>query len=103
MRDQIVARLTSLQRSFASFTAGQKTIAVIGALALVLGGFMVFRWASAPSYAPLFTNMAPADASAVVDKLTAAGTPYQLTDGGTTVLVPEIDVYGSRFKLSGEG
>ncbi|MDX6301866.1 MAG: flagellar M-ring protein FliF [Nocardioidaceae bacterium] len=103
MRDQIVARLTSLQRSFASFTAGQKTIAVIGALALVLGGFMVFRWASAPSYAPLFTSMAPADASAVVDKLTAAGTPYQLTDGGTTVLVPENDVYGSRIKLSGEG
>jgi flagellar M-ring protein FliF len=103
MRDQIIGRLQSLQRSFASFTSGQKTIAVIGGLALVLGAVMVFRWASTPSYAPLFTNMAAADASAVVDKLNSAGTPYQLTDGGTTVLVPQSDVYDARIQLSGEG
>ena len=103
MRDQIVGRLQSLQRSFAAFTAGQKTIAVIGGLALVLGAVMVFRWASTPTYAPLFTNMAPADASAVVDKLTAAGTPYKLSDGGATVMVPQADVYSSRIQLSGEG
>ena len=103
MRDQIVGRLQSLQRSFASFTPGQKTIAVIGGLALVLGAVMVFRWASTPSYAPLFTNMAPADASAVVDKLNAAGTPYKLSDGGATVLVPQKSVYDARIQLSGEG
>jgi flagellar M-ring protein FliF len=39
----------------------------------------------------------------VVDKLNSAGTPYQLTDGGTTVLVPQNDVYQSRITLSGEG
>jgi flagellar M-ring protein FliF len=103
MRDEITSRLQSLQRAFASFTAGQKTIAVIGGLALVLGAVMVFRWASAPSYAPLFTNMQPADASAVVDKLAADGTPYKLTDGGNTVEVPQNDVYDARIKLSGEG
>jgi flagellar M-ring protein FliF len=103
MRDQIVSRLQSVQRSFASFTPGQKTIAVIGGLALVLGAVMVFRWASTPSYAPLFTNMAPADASAVVDKLNAAGTPYKLSDGGATVLVPQKNVYDARIQLSGEG
>jgi flagellar M-ring protein FliF len=103
MRDQITARFHSLMRSFASFTAGQKTIAVIGGLALVLAAVLVFRWVSAPSYAPLFTNMAAADASAVVDKLNAAGTPYKLADGGNTVLVPEKDVYDSRITLSGEG
>ncbi|HEX5560314.1 MAG TPA: flagellar basal-body MS-ring/collar protein FliF [Nocardioidaceae bacterium] len=103
MRDQITGRLQWLQRSFGSFTAGQKVVAVIGGLALVLGAVMVFRWASAPSYAPLFTNMAPADASAVVDKLNSAGTPYELADSGTTVLVPQNDVYDARIKLSGEG
>jgi flagellar M-ring protein FliF len=103
MRDQIMGRLQSLQRSFAAFTAGQKTIAVIGGLALVLGAVMVFRWASTPTYAPLFTSMAPADASAVVDKLNAAGTPYKLSDGGGTVMVPQADVYSSRIQLSGEG
>ena len=39
----------------------------------------------------------------MVDKLNSAGTPYKLTNGGTTVLVPQNDVYDSRISLSGEG
>jgi flagellar M-ring protein FliF len=103
MRDQFTARFQSFQRTFGSFTAGQKTIAVIGGLALVLGAVMVFRMVSTPAYAPLFTSLSSADASAVVDKLNAAGTPYKLADGGNTVLVPEGSVYDSRIALSGEG
>ncbi len=103
MRHQITGRLQALQRTFATFTSGQKTVAVIGGLALVLAAVMVFRWASTPAYAPLFTNIAPADASAVIDQLEAQGTPYQLADGGGTILVPQADVYDARIQLSGEG
>ncbi len=103
MRQQITGRLQGLQRTFGTFTSGQKTIAVIGGLALLLAGVMVFRWASTPAYAPLFTNIAPADASAVIDQLEAQGTPYQLSDGGNTILVPRADVYDARIQLSGEG
>jgi flagellar M-ring protein FliF len=103
MRQQLTGRLQNLQRTFGAFTAGQKTVAVIGGLALVLAGVMVFRWASTPSYAPLFTGMAPADASAVVDQLESSGTPYQLADGGNTIMVPRDAVYDTRIQLSGEG
>ncbi len=103
MRQQIAGRLARLQRTFAEFPPGQKTVAVIGGLALVLAAVMVFRWASTPAYAPLFTNLAPADASAVIDKLDAQGTPYELADGGNTILVPQKDVYDARIKLSGDG
>src|SRR5512139_1728248 len=103
MRHQITGRLQALQRTFATFTSGQKTVAVIGGLALVLAAVMVFRWASTPAYAPLFTNIAPADASAVIDQLEAQGTPYQLADGGGTILVPQAEVYDARIQLSGEG
>ena len=103
MRQQITGRLQSLQRTFGTFTAGQKAVAVVGSLALLLAGVMVFRWASTPSYSPLFTNIAPADASAVIDQLESSGTPYQLTDGGGTILVPRDQVYDARIQLSGEG
>jgi flagellar M-ring protein FliF len=103
MRQALTGGLQNLQRTFGAFTAGQKTVAVIGSLALVLAGVMVFRWASTPSYAPLFTNLAAADASAVVEQLDAAGTPYQLTDGGNTIMVPRDAVYDTRIQLSGEG
>lgn len=103
MRDQLTGRFQALQRTFASFTAGQKTVAVIGVVAILFAGFFVFRWAATPSYAPLFTNVAAADASAIVEELEAAGTPYQLADGGATILVPRAEVYDARIRLSGEG
>jgi len=103
MRNQVTGALARLQRTFGSFTAGQKVTAVLGAAALLLAAFMTFQWASAPSYVPLFNNLAPADASAIVDQLEADGTPYELTDGGATILVPSEVVYDARIKLSGEG
>ena len=103
MRQQITGRLQGLQRTFASFTAGQKVVAVIGGLALLLAGGLVFRWASTPAYAPLFTNIASADAAAVIDQLESRGTPYQLAEGGSTILVPRAEVYDARIELSAEG
>jgi flagellar M-ring protein FliF len=103
MRDRLSSGLAPLQRNFQAFTTAQKTIVVMGAIALLVGGFFVFRWAAAPSYAPLFSNVAATDASAIVEQLEANGTPYELADGGATIMVPRADVYDTRIRLSGEG
>ena len=103
MKDTLTRSLGRLQATFGSFTAGQKVVAVIGTIALALGGFMVFRWAAAPTYTPLFSNLAPADASAIVDQLTATGVPYEISGGGGTIMVPSDQVYDTRIALSGEG
>lgn len=103
MKDTISRTLTRYQRTFLAFTTGQKLVAVLGTGALLLAGFLVFQWAAKPSYSPLYTNLSAKDASAVVDKLDAAGTPYELADGGSTVMVPKDAVYSSRISLSGEG
>lgn len=103
MKENLTRAFGRYQRTFADFTTGQKMIAVLGTGALLLAGFMVFRWASTPSYAPLFSNLTSADASAVVDKLDAEGVPYKLSNGGATVMVPKDEVYSARIRLSGEG
>jgi flagellar M-ring protein FliF len=103
MKDTVTRAFDKARGTFGAFTAGQKAVSVIGTLALLLGGFMVFKWASTPDYAPLFSNMSASDASAVVDALDAEGTPYQLADGGNTVMVPKDAVYSTRITLSGEG
>lgn len=103
MKDSMTRAFARYQRTFMAFTTGQKLIAVLGTGALLLAGFMVFRWASTPSYSPLFSNLASSDASAVIDKLDAAGTPYKITNGGTTIMVPKDKVYSSRIALSGAG
>jgi len=87
----------------AGFSAAQRTIAIIGVAALVLGGVALASWLGKASYAPLFTGLAAADASSVTDQLQTDGVPYQLTDGGATILVPQDKVYSERLKAASNG
>jgi len=103
MKDTITRTLDRYRRTFVDFTTGQKVVAVLGTLALLLGGFMIFRWASAPTYAPLFSNLSSEDASAVVEQLDTSGVPYELAGDGGTIMVPKDLVYSTRIDLSGEG
>ena len=103
MKDGVTRAFARHQRTFTAFTTGQKVVAVVGTAALLLAGFMIFRWASTPSYAPLYSNLSSSDASAVIDKLDSQGVPYKITNGGATVMVPKDKVYSSRISLSGQG
>jgi flagellar M-ring protein FliF len=95
--------LKGLQSSFGAFTAGQKVVAIVGTGALLLAGFLVFRWAATPSYAPLYSNLAASDASAVITELDSQGVAYKLANGGNTIMVPSDQVYSTRIGLSGQG
>src|SRR5688572_17989324 len=103
MKDNLARYVGRVQSTFVGFTPGQKVVAIIGTAALLLAGFMVFRWAAAPTYAPLFSSLASEDASAVIEELDAQGIPYKLSNGGNTILVPREQVYTTRISLSGEG
>src|SRR5437763_16343337 len=103
MRDRVTAVLRRIVATFGAFTPGQKAMSVFPVIALAVAGYFFATWASTPTYSPLFNNLAPADASAIVDKLTADGIAYQLTNGGQTIMVPQDQVYAERIKLSGAG
>ncbi|MDI6909279.1 flagellar basal-body MS-ring/collar protein FliF [Nocardioides sp.] len=103
MKQQLNRSLTNLRATFTSFTLGQQVVSVIGTAAILLAAFLVFRWVSTPDYAPLYSNLAASDASAIVDELNAQGTPYELANGGSTVMVPRDSVYATRISLSGQG
>ena len=89
MPKQLAAFFQRLGGSVRAFSAAQKTIAILAIAVLALGAVFLGTWLSTPQYTPLFTGLAAADASAVVDQLNADGVKYQLTDGGATVLVPQ--------------
>ncbi|NLM40773.1 MAG: flagellar M-ring protein FliF [Firmicutes bacterium] len=78
----------------------------IGVGVFVLGVFLslvLLALLSRPSYQVLFSGLSPEDAGAVVAALQERGTPYQLTDGGTTVMVPEEAVFETRIALATSG
>ncbi|MFY0407010.1 flagellar basal-body MS-ring/collar protein FliF [Solicola sp. PLA-1-18] len=103
MKQQLMGRLAPLQQRFGALTGAQKAAVVGGLVVLLVAGVFFYRWVSTPSYSPLYTNISTEDASAVVEKLDADGTPYELTGGGTTIMVPNDLVYPTRIAMSGEG
>jgi flagellar M-ring protein FliF len=90
-------------RAFASFTPGQKVVSALAIVALLVGGLFFSKWSNQTSYAPLFTGLASADASAIVEQLNSGGTKYELSDGGATIMVPREQVNDLRITMSGQG
>jgi len=97
------AMTTRSREVFSQFTLGQKVTTGVAVVAALVGVILFGTWVARPTYAPLFTGLSSTDAAAITAKLTDAKEPYQLSDGGQTILVPQADVYQQRITLSGEG
>jgi flagellar M-ring protein FliF len=74
--------------------------ATAGSLAVV---FAVLWWVQRPIYRPLFTNLADADAAAIVDVLRAGGVAHRIDDGAHAILVPSDRLYDLRLELASRG
>jgi flagellar M-ring protein FliF len=98
-----LSMLRRAQGALGTLTGAQKAVGAIALLAVLLGGMAFVRWVSAPTMAPMFTNLAAADASAIVEQLDSQSAKYELADGGQTVLVPREDVYRLRLAMSSAG
>ncbi|MEV4132508.1 flagellar basal-body MS-ring/collar protein FliF [Dactylosporangium sp. NPDC049742] len=103
MRDRLTALMRRGTDGWKAFTPGQRAVTIVAVLALAIGGYFFATWAGKPTMAPLFSNLAAADASAIVDKLNADGVTYTLSDGGSTINVPSDQVYSLRISMSGAG
>ncbi len=53
----------------------------------LVAAVLLIRWASEPEMALLYRGLTPEDAAAVVDRLREDKVPFELSSGGTTVLV----------------
>jgi flagellar M-ring protein FliF len=93
---------TRAQSLFHGFTRGQKTMLGVAVAAALLGAVVFLRWASAPSYAPLYSGLPGDEAASVTAELDSMGIAYRL-QGGDTILVPRDEVYQTRIDLSAKG
>lgn len=93
----------TLRRLWTQLSWGQR-ITLIGLSGAVVGAVaLLLMWASTPTYQVLFSNLSTQDAGAITAQLDASKIPYQLGDGGTTILVPQAQVYSQRIKLATAG
>ena len=97
------AVLTQLQNVLVTMPLGRR-VSLAATLLAAVGGFgALLWWSTQASFVPLMTGLTAEDASAIVEKLAAAKVPYQIGAGGSTIMVPETQVYELRLKIAGEG
>ncbi len=89
--------------NFSQFTISQRMIILVALAGSIAGLVAVGLWTQQPDMQVLFSNLAPDDAGAIVDKLKDAKVAYETSGGGTTILVPSSHVHDLRLQLAGQG
>ena len=69
---------------------------------LGLLGAIVY-YGSQPEYGVLFSDLKPADAQTIVEKLKAENVPYTLSNNGTTIQVPNERIAELRLQMASAG
>ena len=101
--DTLAATWRRARGVLGEFTKGQKTVSALALVGVVVAAVVFMRVESQPNYQPLFTNLQAADAGAVTAQLATAKIPYELGNGGSTVLVPANLVDQERVALAEQG
>ncbi|HQD40014.1 MAG: flagellar M-ring protein FliF [Firmicutes bacterium] len=99
--------LSRLQERFGELWQGltktKKLTLVSAAVATLVFLLIAAYWFGQPKYATLFSDLAADDAGEIIAKLKEDGIPYQLQDGGRTILIPQDKVYETRLNLAASG
>ena len=94
----------TLSQRFQALTQNQRLLMGAGVLGLVLAlGLALSTAKSNQDYRVLFTNVNDGDGAAIVASLQQMNVPYQFTEGGAAIMVPQSQVYETRLKLAGQG
>ena len=84
--------------------SGSRRIAALGLVAVAVAGiWLLARWASAPTFITLYSDLDLREAAALNDHLEKAGVPHRLSGGGTEIQVPASEAARARVALAKEG
>ncbi|WP_288130928.1 flagellar basal-body MS-ring/collar protein FliF [Microbulbifer sp.] len=76
---------------------------LIGGAAAIALIAAVLLWSQAPQYRVLFSNLSEADGGRIISELESRAVPYEFSQGGRTLLVPQDQVYRLRLQLAEQG
>ncbi len=95
--------MNQLAQIWQSMSPGQRLRLGIMLAVIAVGTVLVVVWALKPTYALLYSDLAPEDAAAIADFLREQKVPYRLVANGTAIMVPEDKVYQLRLQTVSKG
>jgi flagellar M-ring protein FliF len=81
----------------------QRALLAAIVLTLLIIGALLTQWARKPDMRLLYQGLSPEEAAKITDKISEKNLPYELRDGGTTIFVPQENVYQLRLDMAKEG
>jgi len=95
--------MASMLESLFGRVNGTRQAAILGVgVAATVAVLALSRWATAPTFVPLYSDLPLESAGAVTDKLTEAGIEFELRNAGSEIRVPSADVAKARVALARE-
>ena len=88
---------------FKEMSLYRKIALAVVALLLLSGFITMFVWTNKTVFKVAYTELTEEDASVIVTKLKESQIPYKLKEGGTTIEVPEAQVYDVRLSMASQG
>lgn len=83
--------------------SGIKKGVIIGSAAMFILAIALVVMLSKPDYVPLYSNLSPQETGQIKETLDSKGVSSQVSDNGTTILVPKSDVDALKVELAAEG
>lgn len=101
MREVFLRVYNQIKEAWSKLNQNQKMMIAAAVVIVLLTAMGVAFWSIRPSYSTLFSNLSAEDAGNIVQKLKDEGVSYQVS--GSTIEVPEGQVYDLRLKLAAQG
>lgn len=76
---------------------------LIGGAAFIAVVVALIMWATTPEYRVLYSNLSEADGGRIVSELESQRIPYQLTAGGSSIMIPGNQVHRVRLSMAEQG
>lgn len=81
----------------------QKALLIAFGLTFVIGGGLMFNWASQPDMKLMYSDLSPDQAGKITEILEEKNIPYELSSGGTSIYAPSEKVSQLRLTMAKEG
>lgn len=97
---QILSQLNAL---FSNLSLGKKLSLITLIIGFAVGLFFLMTWSGKSEFQPLYAQLDAEDASAILSRLREQKIPYRIASNGSTVMIPQEQIYEVRMQLASEG
>lgn len=99
-----ISDISAQLRTILGSMAPAKIISLVAVILVTIGGLVILiSWSGTSDFQPLYSNLSPEDAGAIVTRLKEKNIPYKVSGNHDSILVPSNQLYEIRLELASQG